>query len=316
MIHQIHKRLQVDERWTQWHDDGFTWWSERLAQRIRFEGPFDAYGIYIGYLSFDTDFLRAHVGSEEYLKAVAAELTAAPGLFTAAVVGRQLKLRGRHYVLRADDEITAMIVADYARWTNSIAHRLAFSERQWWRTGAEPDVSDHLSGSRREEPDERMVAHWVLDPGPNLHPSPQITPNIDRMVTHLASAGYPEVEVRTAGSLTASIGASGRRISAVVTVDLDHESALLGIGTRFSTMIAPAMGDAEIESSWADHLNEITWETRRSPTGLGTWVPGPGGTLTHVLFYPGQFPSNDVCEAVTRQLEKIVGFACLWLRRV
>ena len=53
-----HRLLQVDEAWTLWHDDGFTWWAHRLAQRFRFEGPVDLDGSETWWLGFETDCLR------------------------------------------------------------------------------------------------------------------------------------------------------------------------------------------------------------------------------------------------------------------
>jgi hypothetical protein len=44
----VHRLLMIDEPWTEWHDDGFTWWAHDLAQRYRWEGPSDVDGMGAG----------------------------------------------------------------------------------------------------------------------------------------------------------------------------------------------------------------------------------------------------------------------------
>jgi hypothetical protein len=54
----LHRLLMIDEPWTEWHDDGFTWWAHELAQRYRWVGPINIDDLPTWFLSVETDFLR------------------------------------------------------------------------------------------------------------------------------------------------------------------------------------------------------------------------------------------------------------------
>src|SRR4051812_10645268 len=49
--------MSVDGEWTLEHDDGFTWWAHRLAQRIRFSEAWNEDEFVLSRVSAETDFL-------------------------------------------------------------------------------------------------------------------------------------------------------------------------------------------------------------------------------------------------------------------
>src|SRR5690606_28639371 len=99
MIRRIHSNLKIDEEWTDWHADGFTWWAYRLAQRFRLAGPVDVQGIDTWWVSFETDFLDGFEQGPDSAENYANTWNQETGSFTCAPDRGRLYMRCRTYVL-------------------------------------------------------------------------------------------------------------------------------------------------------------------------------------------------------------------------
>jgi hypothetical protein len=150
IVRGVHRALMIDDEFTLWHEDGFSWWSFRLAQRYRWEGPIVIDGIDTYFVSVETECLR---GSHEDLVAFSDEINAFADVGAALVEGDRLRFHSRLYALPESAHQRMSLLAEIGILTNVIAHWHA-SDRS---DALALDASAHPVAGSREVPDEMLT---------------------------------------------------------------------------------------------------------------------------------------------------------------
>lgn len=66
----IHRKLLIDEEWTQRRERGFTWWAHRLPQHIDAARPIDDYGIVVARITSRIPILRGVTADPDLVEKV------------------------------------------------------------------------------------------------------------------------------------------------------------------------------------------------------------------------------------------------------
>jgi hypothetical protein len=160
-VRQVHELLMVDEDFTLWHEDGFTWWPHRLAQRFRCEGPVEVDGVPTWWIGFETDCLRGVDPDADAAQAFVCAHNRLLNVGAFVLDGERLTLRARLAVRPDTVRHSAAILTEIAALAN------VFSHRHEWAIGnglaevmASPDLV--LDVSAHPVAGERRVPHGLL----------------------------------------------------------------------------------------------------------------------------------------------------------
>ena len=289
MIRAIHRYLQIDDKWTQWHDDGFTWWAFQLAQRFRFEGPHEVESTPTWWISFETDFLR-NVQDEAQAMLFASEQNRTINLFTAHAGANRLSYRARVYALPDTADHRLRTLADRAILANAIAHLQATALLET-ETGfkADIDVSHHPDRNARTEPDDMLNVYSLFQQKGNEPLSDERRPDLDHIVRTLDMLGIPVQGGNAAAGVLATLLQLEGRLA--FRIDLPVSNPHVGNG-----MLALLTFDPPDELTYAEatmlasSLNDAEWTTHHPLESLGAWTVDfrndPHLRLTHATFYP------------------------------
>ncbi len=294
MVRAIHEYLKIDEEWTQWHEDGFTWWSYQLAQRFRFDGPHDVYGIPTWWISFETDGLRGMGRGSSVTDELVAELNGTQRLFMAFSAGDRVGHRGRVYALPETAEHRLRTLADHAILSNVFAHQqlpaVLEALRSSGEAGAQLDTSQHPGRGAREVPDDMLnVIHAVFVPLGGRPVAPERRPDLDAAARVLGGAEGGADGGSDEGRVMRMLRVAERDLLVVIHADAQHP--LLGGGMAVSQTLLShdPIGEAEARAL-AARLNEAEWTTRTPLVSVGAWFPittEEGAVfVSHATFHP------------------------------
>lgn len=318
VIEVIRARLMIDDTWTEWHSDGFTWWAHRLAQRFRVEGPVELDGLPTWWASFETDLFRGvpTEGPAAGLMAFAANRTT--NLFTSFEVGGRLRHRARVYLLPETLDHRAEMLADRALFSNVLAHEAArvieggpAADATFERVRI--DARGHPRAGSRLEPDEMLgIVEQVFRPMGRDALAPSRAPDLAAARAALptdvaagASVGASgddasegdasEGDASVPDRLTATFEIGGVPIALILAANI--EQPFLGWGLlsllHLRPQVAKTVSDRrpiDLARSLADRLNHAEGSVREPLLGVGGWVPhsdakDPTG-LAYASFHP------------------------------
>ena len=293
----LHRLLMIDEEWTQWHDDGFTWWGHTFAQRYRWVGPIDVDGIPTWFFSIDTDFVRHATDGDAasaFVNAVNADLAFGAG--AAVIEGDRIRFRARTYATEESVEDRMRFLTGWgiivAATTHAVASEAsndrAFLERLGWQPTWAFDTSAHPTSGERLDPDDMLsvVAH-VFAP---LGRSPALTHvvgGLDWIGEGLSDIGFDVDGGDDEGVLIAEGSVDGDLVR--LHMDAAAEHPILGYGFRVRLDVTPHARAVEA-ARWLDiaqQLNRREDEDAVPLIGGGAWSANPDrGTLTFTSFQP------------------------------
>jgi len=268
MMRRIHTTLRIDEAWTEWHDDGFTWWAHKVAQRFRFEGPVDVSGVATWWASFETDFVNCVGGDPDgrpkgrqdgdpdggatRAGQLADDLNRNHGVFTAAAVGTRLVLRNRTYALDETMAHRCWQLGERALFANILANRVVNAidaGTSTWEAGIVPDVSGHPRNRARSLPDEMLN---VIDDVYRAKDMVMPAPNVAEAVATLEMGGFVELSEGDLGERYVGHVATGSVVlerydetwggPVAVVIEPEAEDDLVGTGMRVRSVV---LGTAE-----------------------------------------------------------------------
>lgn len=293
----VHRLLVIDEPWTQWHADGFSWWAHSLEQRFRWEGPIDIDELPTWFLSVETDFLRG-VTDQEAGQAFVNRWNERLEFGVGALVleGERVRLRSRTYAMPESAEERARLVASWGIIANAVASQLARlhadTPEQLVELGIDPawvsDASTHPESGVRDEPDEMLtVVGAVYRPEGREPASEAIDLGLDQAVHHFLATGNEAVGGEFARTVLvqwlARCGACTWRLERA------FEHPTLGYGVR-SRLVIDLEGEALAPSrALAARLNALEVAAAAPLIGGGAWaVTDEGGQLrlVHTMFSP------------------------------
>ena len=287
----LHRTLMIDQAWTEWHDDGFTWWAHRLAQRVRIEGPHDVHPydgsppIPTWWIGFETDVLRG----------VAPDSAAARGwslmtnrtLNTGSFVreGDRLRIRARTYFLPESMRQQVNLLAERAILANVLAHRHATIADGTSFAGATLDESAHPDHGPRPEPDEMLqVIDALYGPAGRSPLPPERDPGITdaaRLATLLGGSADAAADGRSA---VMRFDAVGPRITLQMQLITTHP--LLGGGLLSLLSIPAADGATTADAAArAERIARAELTALRPLVSVGSWTIGDGDWIA-ATFYP------------------------------
>lgn len=287
-IRRIHSNLKIDEEWTDWHDDGFTWWAHRLAQRFRFTGPLDVQGIDTWWVSFETDSLDGFQQGPDSAENYANAWNQETGSFTCAPDRGRLYMRCRTYVLRETLPHRAWQLGERAMLANIFASRLALSvdagQLDLGTSTPIPMYSSHPRNGVRTAADDMLN---VIDAVYRTHErdASEIHAVLGKAKTILAMSGF--VGSTEGVSFLAMQRPDTVRGGAVgILIDTAAKDDVLGSGLRVRTVLPKVANGDEDAQTAALALNDAAWVTNEPLSGTGPWAAGPEGSLVHTSFYP------------------------------
>jgi len=307
-IQAIRARLMIDPEWSVDHADGLSWWSHRLRQRFRIEGPIDLDGLATWWASFETDVAAGLGGDADAQRFVAFAANRVGNLFTTVVEEGRLFQRARVYFLPETLEHRVALLTDRALLSNVDAHRIADTfVGQGAAIGVRGDAlrvdeSAHPVNGRREEPDEMLsVRDAIFVPLGQTEVPPERRPDLDAAGRYLATVDRPDLRVRVVeaheGHLGAGFLAAGGFARYDVHPGVRHPILGLGVLSLLRLMPDGSMGDDDADAAWArmgrtcERLNAAEAHVWRPLLSLGAWVPDRIGereiaALTHATFHP------------------------------
>ncbi len=319
IIRDIHDFLKIDEEWTQWHDDGFTWWAHQNAQRFRFDGPHDLDGAPTTWVTFETDVLRNLPVDPGGIASVVAADNRINNLYEAAIVGDRLVFRGRTYALPETAAMRARLIANTAIIANV---RASFTSKQHAEmmkhvvgpdSGIEPAHSEHPVNGRRAEPDDMLtvVERFHLPHG-RAPVALEAAPDLAVIATWIRS---PDVEVHVSDDEQELVAAlSNDRLPFLLKLSYRERHHFFGSGmlALLKLPLDKDMGGTEAQAL-AAKLNEAEWTTHTPLVTSGAWVSNKAAAegalpeLVHAVFHPNlnlrsRAADNVLSDAIQRML--------------
>lgn len=298
MIEQIHDFLKIDSEWTEWHDDGFTWWAHDLAQRFRFEGPRDVEGIPTYWLTFETEVARDLPRCSKEIRALVAADNGANRLFETALVEDRLVFRGRTYALPETAASRVRLIANQAIVANVFASKRVGSYVSALRRLAgpasqiEPAFSSHPANGSRLERDEMLsVVDQVHLPEGLVPVAPAQAPDLGQVAKLVSHADVVATLSADEQQLTVEFPNDAQKL--VLRLSYRDRHPVMGNGLSVSLVLPLVAGfNSDLAGSLADALNNVEWKAPTTIVTSGAWVAAGTGAeddplrLEHKVFYP------------------------------
>ena len=293
----VHRLLMIDEPWTEWHDDGFTWWAHELAQRYRWEGPIDVDGMPTWFLSVKTDFLRGSTDRARALELVNHwNASLEFGVGALLVEDDRIRLRSRTYAMPESAEDRARLLSSWGIIANAVASQLGrihgSSPDELVTLGFDPswsvDASEHPDAGRRDAPDEMLGIIGAMYLPEGRQPAREtVNLGMDEAVHSLMGAGAQAVGGEFNRALLAQWRASYGRLT--WHLDRAHEQPTLGYGVR-SRLVVDLDGERyPMSRELAQKLNELERNAAQPLVVGGAWATTEGEeprALAYTVFFP------------------------------
>jgi hypothetical protein len=292
----MHRLLMIDEEWTEWHDDGFTWWAYGLAQRYRWVGTVDVNRVPTWFLSVETDFLRGATDRYRALEFVN-RWNASIGFGVGALVleGERIRFRSRTYAMPESAESRARTLSSWGIITDAVASRLAVNHEhdrnslaaQGFDPSWSADGSGHPVGGPRDVPDEMLTVIERVFLPEGQQPARETTDlGLDEAVHWLMGAGADAVGGDFSGSLLAQGPGSYGQLTWSVECAFQHP--VLGFGVRSRLFVDLARDRYPLSLELAHGLNELEGSAGQPLVGGGAWAVSEEGeprTLVYTAFF-------------------------------
>ena len=297
VVRSIYQRLQIDDVWSVWDEDGFTWWGHRCAQRIRTDAGRESHGLRVYRVTATVDWIDID-------PALSFPIRLSPLLSGAILSGYSRDpVSGR-----VSARLSANVHQQSEKWLGELLSHAALL--QLWEIegigamiaraeGLDVPRSAHPVSGPRERRDDVMAAVEKLMVPAGRHASIWARNPSEFAQTASVLKSAPLFTARqgltrtTAVGLTAEVGVGTRPgpesmggQSALISADTSTAHPLLGNGVQVITsmpVMAPKLNPVDI----CLQLGYLEHETMAEPHGLGTWCIDPfNGCLCHVLFVP------------------------------
>lgn len=322
LIEEVHSLLQIDEQWTEWHADGFTWWAHGLAQTFRVEGPEDVDEIPTYWYSYETSVLKGLPADNGTVLPFVGLQNRVNNLFTARVVGDRLVYSGRSYALPESATDRARQVGHRAIIANALAHAHADQLAELYQrleptlAGVEVDRSAHPTEDVRRVPDDMLN---VIDQSyrrVGLVPMPmERVGDFERWARQFESAGMKARVHQNGSSLI--VANHQTRYPYLVKVDaaIPHPTLGFGMLVRLSIPLLDSVVKVDELDGFVARLNDLELNAKRPLVSLGSWVrdeqTGEGeqaavAQVTYATFYPNGLVGPGVAFGAVVEAEQRV----------
>lgn len=283
LLDTVRQYLQIDDEFTQWHEDGFTWWLAGHAQRFRAYRTTAADGRSVPWLSFRSGLLRDVPHGARVVDSVISSFNGGGEIANCALDGDRLVLRGKIAVGYLSAVESARLLADRAVIADNIINAKALPLAQGLRragvelSGVVRDVSTHPTAGERTVPHplgtatNRLYAVEGSTPLP-----PERKPDLKALFLELIGSRYKTYVNGPHNKLIVTDFKEG--LPNQITIDLMERNKIVGNGlfVRHSFRIPPELAgivDAELSHS----LNRLEWESPEPQILGGGWVTHAAG---------------------------------------
>ena len=322
-IRFAHRLLMIDEPWTQWHDDGFTWWAHELAQRYRWEGPIDIDGLPTWFLSVETDFLRGATDRARALEFVNRwNASLEFGVGALVVEDDRIRLRSRTYAMPESAEDRARMLSSWGIVANAVASQLGRIHGSdadelaslGFDASWEVDASGHPDSGRRDAPDEMLGVIGAMYVPEGRQPAREtVLLGMDQAVHWLMGAGAEAV----GGDFHRVVLAQWRAPYGQPTwrLEREHQHPTLGYGVRSHLVVELDRERYALSRELAQRLNELEASEAQPLIGGGAWAVSEDGasrSLVHTTFFPNAGLKGNLAPFIAGNM----WFRAGWLGRV
>lgn len=326
------------------HDDGFTWWLDRRAQRFSISGLHEAGGTRYRTLSFTTDFVKGVSRRTASVDSLIELLHSGGEMTNAALVGDKLVQRGRIAIYEdsPDEEVENRL--------KMFTHRAILANLICGAHG--PRVAAGLTADGAGSPN--VTADDTVHPttGPRPHPHP-LHDALDRVFVARGNEPLPEpcrpdlvecfVDLVKAGNKVFIkpdmseyfLPGTQRGIEYRVSLDLSERNAMLGGGMFVRiTLTLPKTIAEKADFTLPQLLNDLEWGSPDPLMQCGGWAllapdlqPGPNPlqptrerlpidktSLLYGAFFPNASMTAGLAMDATLDALARVGRTARWLQ--
>ena len=316
----VHRLLMIDEPWTEWHDDGFTWWAHELAQRFRWEGPIDLDGLPTWFLSVETDFIRGATDRAQALEFVNRwNASLEFGVGALLVEDDRIRLRSRTYAMPESAEDRARLLSGWGIIGNAVVSQLGrlygASSDELVAFGFDPswsvDASGHPDAGRRESPDEMLGIIGAMYVPEGRQPAREtVTLGMDEAVHLLVGAGAEVVGGDFGRAVLAQWRASYGRLT--WRLEREYQHPTLGYGVRSRLIINLDRERSALSRELAQRLNELEGTDAQPLIGGGAWAVSEDEE-PRALVYTAFFPNAGLKGNLAQIIAGNAWFRAKWL---
>jgi len=297
----VNTSMQIDDRWSVRGTRGFTWWANRLAQRVSAEPVRHSHGLEVARLSAETDLLRNVPSTRQTAERIAVlNHHASLSAFIWDPDAGSVRLRcsaGVHAetfgtVKNLFVAAVSLQVADAHIKVDGLAKLL----------GGEPDVSSHPRSGPRSDMDDMLNVTEQLYAREGQKPTP-FTPSDFARAARLDPAPWREVSSDGA-ALNAVLRAERYPAGTAALFATDTQRhPQLGFGFLMLLSI-PTSFDKEVTLALCHHLNLAEAHAWEIPYFFGAWCLGRDGdpSLAYVMFFPAAVCRPGLIEAMAVQM--------------
>lgn len=282
LIDTVYERMEVDAEWSVREPRGFTWWANRLKQRMWVEEPFDDDGMEIWRVHCRTDLIRGFEGTPKNLQMLdeIAMFSTLSGYARDPGDKARLQLASSMYFHEQTADWVAEMMAWVAPIQNFEAHTacdaLANLDQGW-----SVDESSHPNSGERPQPDNMLDLVAMIVAPQGQEPSRFAGPEMLRVQNMLD--GPPSL--LTTGSAE-GIGAEYPfpGLSMLMQAATKEANPRMGHG-MLTTLKLPGNPEDTLPLTGVE-FNELELRSLTRSHFLGSWCTGPGEVRTFVGFAP------------------------------
>jgi hypothetical protein len=323
-LEALHRMARMDEACTLRHDDGFSWWPDRIPVRFRWRAPRlgDAHPVW--RLSAEVDALRGVDPSGVRLRAVMLPMTKVLNQFSTILEGDALRFRAllplppevslqpettnatlRHLLYRAACTVTA------AERVGPALARALGTESRSGQQDLRPACSDHPTTGPRPAP--ATLLHSVLElatfvgRGPPLEES---RPDLDAAMAALRQAGCGMIAGPRDGEEVEAFNVvlETRHATSLLELRLDEPNPNVGHGLLTVLHLRFPEGHLHADGAMlAQELAAAEWAASTPLHVCGAWTSGvAGGDVAYSSFHPNLLHRPELgCEVALDGLRRV-----------
>lgn len=278
LLGAIRTHLQIDDEYTEWHEDGFTWWLADFAQRFRVFETRTSEGESVRWVSFTSDYLRGVPRGHPVIDTHLHTLHTSTELVIAAQVGDKISLTSRIATGFLSLDETARLLADRAVLTDNIINAKAGQAVAGMRafgpefSRVEPNASQHPGAGRRASRHCMATASRDVYAIQGHAPlPPERRPDLRQLFIDLVSKHH---KVYVNGDFTL-LTVEGQRagLDFRLTVDLKERNRVMGSGIFVKlTLNLPGSLSESVLIGLPQQFNELEWNYAGAQIVAGGWV--------------------------------------------
>ncbi len=300
----LHRTIDLDEAFTLRHDDGFSWWPDRVPVRFRWRAPRPGDALPVWRLSAEVEAMRGVDPSSARLRALMLPMTRVLNQFSTIVEGDVLKFRtlialapaGTLHPEATQDALAPLLYRAACMVTTAerLAPALAEALATVCRAGREelrPASSDHPTAGARSTPATLFASVLDIATHVGTGPSPEACrPDLGAAMLALRQAGCGMIAGSRDGNDVDGFNVvlETRHATALLELRLDEPNPNVGHGLLAVLRLRFPAGHLHGDGTTLAHaLAAAEWVASAPLHVCGAWTAGvAGGDVAYSAFHP------------------------------